>query len=163
MKAPLYTEVAVVQFKGKSIKALVPADRWSEARLSLVKVGKFIMTKVHSARNGKQHRLLWAVLTLIADNSDRFSNEEHVLREIKLNTGHVLREYINIEGVGQVVREYPDSICYESMPQSEFDPWFEKAVNYIRNEIWHGITLDEIKTEIAEMLGFQDETWRLSA
>lgn len=156
MKAALYLTTAEVQYQGKTIRALIPSDRWSAARLAAVKLGRMILCWAHSARNGKQHRLLWALATMIADNTERFVDAEHVVRELKLNTGHVVRQQYNIPGLGIVYREDPASISYESMPQEEFEVWFEKVIAYVRSDLWEGIPSETIRQEIANMLGFDE-------
>jgi hypothetical protein len=143
---------------GPTGRALVPSDRASADLLSKVKPGRQIMVKTKTARNPKQHRLLWALAKKIADNTDRFTDAEHVVRELKLNTGHVIREQYNIPGLGIVYREDPASISYESMPQEDFAIWFEKVLAYVASDIWPGLPTLTIRNEIAEMLG-DDEFW----
>jgi hypothetical protein len=152
----LYCRVADTS-KGK---ALVPDDRKSEELLSVVQLGKRIMVKTKTARNPKQHRLLWALAAKIAENSERFQDAEHVVHELKINTGHVSRRQINVPGLGLVFQEWPKSIAYESMPQEEFAEWFRKVLDYVAKKIWPGISSHEIRNEIAEMLG--DDFWPAS-
>ena len=157
MKACIYTRVAEVKHKGQTVKALIPDDRWSADRFAKAKPGRMVMVQVHTPRNGKQHRMIWALCQMIADNVDRFANAEHVMREIKVNTGHVERVQINVPGLGIVFQEWPASISYESMKQDEFALWFEKALAYVGEAIWPGMAPDTIREEIALMLGLQDD------
>jgi hypothetical protein len=138
-------------------RALVPDDRQSEALLAQVKPGRRVMVKTKTARNPKQHRLLWALAAKIAENHERFQDAEHVVHELKINTGHVSRRQINVPGLGMVFQEWPKSIAYESMPQEEFADWFEKVLAYVAKSIWPGITSAEVRNEIGEMLG--DDWW----
>lgn len=151
--AYLYCRVA----DGAKGKALVPADRQSEALLAKVKSGRMVMVKTKTARNPKQHRLLWALAERIADNVERFDDADHVIHELKLNTGHVQRRQIRVPGLGILFQEWPKSIAYESMPQEEFAVWFEKVLAYVASDIWPGLSTQEIRNEIAEMLG--DDFW----
>lgn len=157
MKAALYLTTAEVQYQGKTIKALIPSDRWSAARLAAVKLGRMILVWAHSARNGKQHRLLWALATLIADNSERFEDAEHVVDQFKFATGHVRRRRFIIPNLGAIEQIAPASISYESMAQEEFAVWFEKVIAYVRSDIWPDIESETIREEIASMLGFDDD------
>jgi hypothetical protein len=52
-----------------------------------------------------------------------------------------------------VFQEWPKSIAYESMPQEEFAEWFEKVLAYVSTKIWPGISSEEIRIEIEDMLG----------
>jgi hypothetical protein len=149
MTSYLYCRV-VETSKGK---ALVPDDRQSEAMLGVVKIGRRVMVKTKTARNPKQHRLLWALAAKIADNCERFQDAEHVVHELKIQTGHVERRQINVPGLGMVFQEWPKSIAYESMSQEDFANWFERVLAYVSKSIWPGISSDEIRKELAEMLG----------
>ena len=153
MSSYLYCRVA----EAKGIKALLPADKQSEELLHAVKTGRLVMVKTKTARNPQQHRLLWALAAKIADNVERFDDAEHVVHELKINTGHVERRQINVPGLGIVFQEWPKSIAYESMAQEEFAIWFDKVLAYVAEKIWPGIPADEIRNEIAEMLG--DDFW----
>lgn len=153
MSTYLYCRVAETS-KGL---ALVPDDARSEALLKQVKPGRPMMVKTKSARNPKQHRLLWALAAKIAENVERFTDAEHVVHELKLHTGHVERKQINVPGLGVVFQEWPKSIAYESMPQEEFAIWFEKVLAYVASDIWPGIGSQAIRNELEEMLG--DNWW----
>ena len=156
MKTVLYTRISEVQHKGKTVRALVPDDRQSADKLGKTKLGRMVLLQVHTPRNGKQHRMIWALCQMIAENSDRFEDAKHVMDEIKLNTGHVERRQFNVPGVGLVFQEWPASIAYESMSQAEFAPWFEKALIYVGDKIWPGMSSEKIREEIALMLDLQD-------
>lgn len=139
-------------------RALIPSDRKSEELLSQVKPGRTVLVKTKSARNPKQHRLLWALAAKIAENSDRFEDAEHVVHELKINTGHVSRRQIRVPGLGIVFQEWPKSISYESMPQEEFAEWWQlKVLPYVSEHIWPNIASHEVRQAISEMLG--DDFW----
>lgn len=150
-----YLYCKVVDYPGG--RALVPDNGLSAELLSKVKPGRTILVKTKSARNPKQHRLLWALAAKIAENSERFDDAEHVVHELKINTGHVVRRQINVPGIGIVFQEWPKSISYESMPQEEFAVWWEKVLAYVASDIWPSLSADAIRNEISEMLG--DDWW----
>lgn len=156
MKAAVYLTTADVQYQGRTVRALVPGDRWSAARLAAVKVGRMILCWTHAARNGKQHRLLWALATLIAENTERFQDAEHVVDQFKFVTGHVVRRRYFVPEIGMIEQLAPKSIAYESMSQGEFEIWFAKVLDYVQAEIWPGIGNEIVRAEVAVMLGFDD-------
>ena len=110
MSTYLYCRV-VETSKGR---ALVPDDRKSFDLLSQVKVGRPVMVKTKTARNPKQHRLLWALAAKIAENVERFQDAEHVVHELKIQTGHVERRQINVPGLGIVFQEWPREMLVTS-------------------------------------------------
>lgn len=152
---PLFCKVHEVSLpeSGEIIRALIPDNRISEDTLAKVWLGRTVSVVTETARNYDQLKLLYAIAKKITENTERFTDKDHVIREIKLNTGHVEREQINIPGLGIVFREWPASIAYESMTQEEWAPWLDKALAYIRSDIWPGMPEGQIKDEITAMLG----------
>ncbi len=142
---------------GEIVRALVPDNALSVETLAKVRMGRTLHVITETARNYDQLKLLWAMAEKIHQNSERFTSREHVVRELKLNTGHVEREQLNIPGLGIVERTWPASIDYESMTQAEFQIWLEKALAYIRSDIWPGMPEGPLKDEITAMLG--DDLW----
>ena len=132
---------------------LKPSDRKSEELLEKVRAGRVMMCSTKTPRNGKHHRLLWAVAGLIADNHEFYDDAEHVVEQLKLATGHVKRVFYDLPGLGRVEQIRGASISYEAMVQEEFSEWFEKALQYIVTDMMPGISRSEIRTEIAEALG----------
>ena len=153
---PLFCKVREVEVDGVWTRALVPDNRISEDQLAKVWLNRTVQVTTETARNYDQLKLLWAICEKIAQNTDRFKDRKHVMREIKMNTGHVEREDINIPGLGIVFREWPASIRYEAMKQVEWAPWLDMALAYIRSDIFPGMPESVLKAEINDMLG--DET-----
>lgn len=135
---------------------LVPADARSEDMLRKVPEGRDLMVRTVTARNVKQHRLLWVVAGMVADNSLGFEDAEHVVEQLKISTGHVTRRAFYIPDVGFVWRVQGKSIAFQSMTQEEFAEFFSEAVSVITAEMMEGVEPDEIRAEIAEALGVDD-------
>lgn len=156
---PLFTKVREVSIPetGEIVRALVPDNALSEATLAKVRVGRCVHVITQTARNYQQLKLLMALCEKIAQNSERFADRYHVLRELKMNTGHVDREQISIPGLGIVERSWPASIDYESLKQDEWQVWLEKALAHVRSDIWPGMPEGVLKDEITAMLG--DDLW----
>jgi hypothetical protein len=132
---------------------LKPSDRQSEDLLDKVRPGRVMLCRTRTPRNGKHHRLLWAVAGLIADNNELYDDAEHVVEQLKLATGHVKRVFYNVPGLGRIEQLRGASISYEAMPQEEFSQWFDKALGYICSDMLPGVSRSEVRAEIAEALG----------
>jgi|TARA_R100000544_G_scaffold34719_3_gene21657 hypothetical protein len=132
---------------------LVPTDRKSEDLIKALRPGRIVMIRSHAARNGKHHRLLWAVAGLIAENSEHYDDAEHVVEQLKLATGHVKRVWYDVPGLGRIQQIRGASIAYESMSQEDFSAWFEKALIYIQSDMLPGVETETIRKEITEALG----------
>ena len=155
---PLFCKVREVTLDdGEVVRALVPDNAISEETLAKVWLNRKVKVTTETARNYDQLCLLYAIAQKIADNTERFTDKDHVIREIKLNTGHVIREQYNIPGLGLVFREDPNSIAYESMTQEAWAPWLDKALAYIRSDLLPGVPTKVFRDEINSMLG--DNLW----
>ncbi len=156
MKAILYVRAQDVDFNGRTVRAMIPDDRVSAELFAKVRPGRMVLLRSHTPRNGQQLKMIWALCQMVADNSDRFDDAEHVMDEIKMNTGHVKRRRLNIPGLGLVFQEQAASIAYESMKQDVFELWFQKALDYVASDIWPGMKTEKIRDEIAAFLGLED-------
>lgn len=130
--------------------ALVPADSDSKERLNRVRDGTLVMVRAKAPRNPKQHRLLWHLARMIHENSESFESAEHVVEQMKIGTGLTDRMQLTIPGIGVVIQERGKSITFESMPQSEFEDWFERVLDYTVVSLLPGVSKDEIRAIIEE-------------
>lgn len=158
---PLFTKCREVMIPetGEVVRALVPDNALSVETLAKVRLGRTMHTVTETARNYDQLKLLYALADKIHQNSDRFDSKEHVVEELKMNTGHVERKYIRVPGIkAPVFLEWPASISYESMTQAEWSAWLPKALNHVTTEIWPTMPEGVLKDEISAMLG-DDSLW----
>lgn len=97
-------------------------------------------------RSVLQHRLLFGLIKLIQDNAPTETplSSDAILAALKIRTGHV-----KVCGLpsGEVIL-FPASISFANMPQSEFNPWFEKAVAVMCRDFVPGLKEDTAKREI---------------
>lgn len=128
---------------------LVPADEQALAELQRVPVGKLVQVEIVSARNPRQHRLLWGLLTVMAEAGE-FPSPEAALIALKMATGLV--DYVKLakDGTTAIV---PKSISYASMPQTEFAAWFESAIRVVTERWMPGMSSEVLKAQIEEMVG----------
>lgn len=128
--------------------ALVPRDFMAEEMLEGIGEGKEVLVIVRKARNPRHLRLLFAMLRKITDNSDDWVDEENLLDDIKLSTGHAERRVNLITGQPY---EAPRSIAVASMDQLRFKRWFDRAVHVLATKILHCLP-EELEREILEMV-----------
>ena len=97
-------------------------------------------------RSINQHRLLFGLIKLIQDNAPTETplSSDAILAALKIRTGHV-----KVCGLpsGEVIL-YPDSISFANMPQTKFNPWFEKAVTVMCRDFVPGLTENTARREI---------------
>lgn len=110
----------------KVAAGLVPDCEQDQERLRRLKIGEVVKAKISKPRNLQHHRKLFALLRLIAENSDVYNNERKALTVLKILTGHV--EFVADPRTGELVAQ-PDSISFEAMDQIKFSEWYEQAVS----------------------------------
>lgn len=133
----------------RTLSGLIPADDQAQTELRRVPVGKLVQIEIKAARNPRQHRLLWSLLSLLAEHAD-FPSPEAALIALKMATGLVDHVRIDKDGTTAIV---PKSISYSSMPQSEFAAWFESAIQVVTQRWLPGMSSEVLKAQIEEMVG----------
>ena len=98
-------------------------------------------------RNINQHRLYWALLNKIAENSDAYTADDlHII--MKRRIGHC--KVVNTKKGPEVI-ELPTD--FAAMPQDAFQDYFERVKTVVLNEIWPHLSARELQAEIDEMIG----------
>ena len=147
-----------------------PADEATEEAFRKVKNGEVILATYTRHRNVLHHRKLFALLRIASENSDKYNGDPiSLLDDIKVVTGRcdaklapthhkkwnrLLRRLKPVlEGVGlsmptllMVVK--PHSISFEKMDQSEFEPFYEDAVQFVVREVLPGVNREDLELEV---------------
>lgn len=100
-------------------------SRWRR-RLETMPEGEYVRIEIKRPRNGGNHRRLWALLTLVSENSDVYDTPEKALIAVKLASGHA--DPLVDPTTGQVLM-IPRSIAYENMDEDEFRQFFDRAID----------------------------------
>ena len=114
--------------------ALFAADADSESYIMKLKQGDVVKAQVTRPRSIKQHRLLWSILNEIIKHQPEpevYKDSKQLLKALKIATGH-FEVLTTIEGHKV---EMPLSIDFASLPQDEFNEWFNRALDIIFKHI----------------------------
>ncbi len=135
----------------KQASSLVPVDEEGRALLAKIKDGRDVECEVIQRRNPRHHRLLFAMIKMLRDNTELFEGKdtEIVLTALKLATGYV-RTYVD-RTTGNTVM-VPLSISFASMDQTRFSEWFDCAVHQIAERWFPGSDAETIRSEILAMV-----------
>lgn len=139
----------LMQRRGAFLMACSAADAEFVEELPQGKELRVRVTQPKSPRSLRQHRLFFAMLTLVVDNLDQPLSKEALLEWVKLKLGHV--EMIRLRN-GEIV-EVPKSISFDAMEQAEFHKFFQAAVDLICEHIIPGLNKPALIGEAREMLG----------
>lgn len=132
----------------KGLRGATQADQeaWSKfrRRLETMKTGKWLRVEATMPRNGPHHRKFFALLQLIAENSETYNTVDKALVAVKLIVGH-FEPCIHPE-TGELI-QVPKSIAFESMDQDAFDKFYSAAIDGVLQHI-----LPDMDQDTAERL-----------
>jgi hypothetical protein len=132
----------------RSTLGFVPADTAAEAEFKRVPIGRVAYVEIVTARNPRQHRMLFALLKMLV-NADAFPTIDAALIAVKFATG-MIESIVMSKTETKMV---PRSISFANMPQSDFQGWFDAALKAVSERWLPGVTDKELRDEIEEMLG----------
>jgi hypothetical protein len=127
---------------------LVPADQFAEEFLATIPDGREVLVTVRKPRSVQFHRLLFALLRKVVENTDRWANERLLLEDLKLATGLFETRVSALTGMPYPV---PASISFASMNADEFHRWFDKAITVLARDVLNTAP-DALRAEVMAMV-----------
>lgn len=125
---------------------LRPCDEIGETALKRVGQGKLVTCNIKQPRNPQHHRLFFALMSKVFENQQYFSSVEQLVTALKIAIGHV--DMIKTKrGTFQI----PKSISFAAMDQDAFSQFYERAVDFVLQEVIPGLGRAELEAEIKEM------------
>jgi len=127
---------------------LMPFDDEGRDMLAALPVHKEVLVDIHTPRNPKHHRLLFALYVKLHDGGAFDGDQDSFLDWAKYATGHV-RSSVDHRGE---VHYVPKSIAFESMDQARFSRWFDRVCYHIAHRLlgsadeWEALRDDIINT-----------------
>jgi hypothetical protein len=108
----------------RALDGFLPANDEANDYFTGVRLGEIVELKATKVRNGKFHRLFFAILKLISENSEPHISPKAALHFAKLATG-----------TGEIVTDsrgekhfIPGSISFAKMDQRGFEDFVAKAI-----------------------------------
>jgi len=101
-------------------------------RLQTLKPGSFLRMECVKPRNGQHHRKFFALLTLVAENSETYDTTKKALVAVKLVTGHF--DLMLNPVTGEVI-QVVESIAFDAMDQDKFDVFYSAAIDGVLRHI----------------------------
>lgn len=128
---------------------LRPVDDIGRAELAKLGNDRPVTVEVKRARNPRFHRLYWALVGKVFENTDRYASADDLHAAIKIAAG--LRTPIQLpDGTMGYI---PGSIAFHKMSQSEFDAFYNRVCDLVAKHFLPGVTSEALKAEVAEMIG----------
>lgn len=121
-----------------------PFNDESQAFADRCKLGDIVELKPVRVRNGKFHRLFFAILKLISENSNPPISPKAALHYAKTAAG--VGEF-EPTGNGTELRFIPGSISFASMDQTAFDEFVKAAIPPLCHRFMRGTAPDAVIAE----------------
>lgn len=115
----------------KENNCLKPAFESDFDELKKIKDGLVDVT-VKRGRNLLHHRKFFALLRVVIANSDRWQNEQQLLKALKFELDYT-EKILSIDGKRAYI--LPRSISFENMGQKEFEEFYDAALPLMAKEI----------------------------
>ncbi|MGL1921951.1 MAG: DUF1367 family protein [Hyphomicrobiales bacterium] len=106
---------------------LVPDDADAIEYSQSAKEGQLFVIDLKVNRSPQQHKLYFALLKFVVDQSDQYTSVDQLLTSLKIATGRV-KTIIGYDGKTYFV---PDSISFASMDGIKFRRFFEASIDLI--------------------------------
>ncbi len=136
----------------KGLRGSTPADHEAysklKRRIERMTPGTWFRMEWAVPRNGQHHRKLFALLALVADNSEIYDTTEKALVAVKLVSGYA--DPVIDPRTGELT-QVPRSIAYDSMDQDEFEQFYQAAIDGVLRFILTGMdraTADRLLEQI---------------
>jgi hypothetical protein len=110
---------------------------------------ELVTVRVTRPRNIKHHRLFFGLLNLVFRSQNYYATTEHMLDDIKIAVGH----YETVESKFGGKRQRPKSINFNSMDQTQFTEFYDKAMHFILTEILPRMKQADLEARVYEILG----------
>ena len=118
------------------LRGSTPADQaeWAKfrRRLETMRPGAYLRFEWSTPRNGAHHRKFFALLQLIAENSETYNTTEKALVGVKLTAG--LFDLMAHPVTGEII-QIPRSVSFEAMGQEDFEAFYSNAIDAVLQHI----------------------------
>ena len=137
------------QIYKRTLDGFTPANDDAAGFFGRTKLGQLVTMDAKQSRNLKFHRLFFAILKLISENSNPHISETAALHFAKLAAG-----------VGEIVTDsrgekhfIPGSISFAKMDQQAFDAFVQSAIPPLVGRFMQGTAPDAVIAEAMALAG----------
>jgi len=117
-------ELLLVKQFDNSFKVAYDSDH---EKLKKIKAGKTVKCKITMPRNVMFHRKFFALINMVYQNQERYSNTDDLRNDLTIASGYYTQR-TNLQG--DVITE-AKSISFASMDQHAFDDYYSKVLDCI--------------------------------
>ena len=136
----------------RRLNSLRPTDEAGEEILRRIPADAILSVRISRPRNPRHHAKFFAMLGLILKNQDHYKSIDELLDVCKLQIGHC-KTIQTRRGPERT----PLSISFAAMDQTQFDGFYDRAVDWVLTDVIPGLRRAELDAEVAaELLQFAE-------
>ncbi len=135
----------------KHFGALRPANPDAETLMAKLAPDKLVMVDVVRSRNLYHHRLFFALMQLVYENQTAYATVDDIVTAFKFAVGHT-HKFNTKRGMIEI----PVSISFAKMDQTEFESFYERAMDFLIAEVLPGIDSADLEREVQDIIGVTD-------
>lgn len=125
---------------------LEPTDEIAREVLSKIGVGDLVMVEIRRARNIQHHRKFYALMALVFQNQERYTNLDELVDVVKVYVGWCEQ---HTTAAGELIYR-PKSINFARMDQIEFDGFYDRVIEMILKRFLPTVTREDLERELLE-------------
>lgn len=139
------TEVRVMRVMDR----LVPADKVSADDLANLPQGRELKCVITRPRNARHHAKYWALIHAIFPHQSAYATTKELHEELKIAAGFSYETHNLLTGE---VRTHADSIGWDKLDQTEFEPVYERIVEIVLKHVLPGVGRRDLDEQVMEIL-----------
>ena len=134
--------------------ALYPSDGLSDSDISDIPSGRRLKAVLTEPRRAKPHRLYWAMLKIVSENTDHpaLTDRDRLHDLVKIKCGHVHL----VKSRGEII-QLPGSIAFDKMDDAAFRAFLDQALAFLCDEVIPGLGVADLEEQAREMIGERRE------
>lgn len=141
-------ELLLVKTMGPSLRA---ADPEAEVAIKALAAGEVVRARVTKPRNGRFHRRFFAMLSLVFENQEAFTDREQFRKACLIEAGY----YTDVKLLDGTVSREAQSMSFTAMDELTFRQVYNAVVNVILAKVLPGMDFETLESEVEQqMMGF---------
>lgn len=134
----------------RTLGGLEAEDEHTLAQLRAVKVGETVEIALCLKRDLRNLRRWWGLCRMLAYHTDKFPSPNAAHGALKVGAGHFIPV---VSAKSGEVYKIPDSIAFDRLEETEFQAVWQRAVQFVCEEILPGVTEAEVEHEVLRLIG----------
>jgi hypothetical protein len=140
--------MALTFFARRHLNALRPIDALGEEALADVKAGEVVEVTVKRKRRIAHHNKFFALLNAVFKHQKQYPTMKGFRAAVTVALGY--GETVKLPNGRTII--VPDSIAFSKMDQTEFEQFYERALELIETKILPGIDREDVRREVDDII-----------